>query len=337
MRWFEQLFGFEERKWESTQALFSLEGTELVSLVNGRRFEVGRFSTPSLAELRIRSAAIGAGTLHVTHEVIGDVLELHGSRDNATAMFQVASQFNCLEFAGPEELPEDGVTQYDDDPTQGPACSIAAGAATVVRNYFIEVRGERGQRRDRQLNNLEGVLHALGAAGTCVEVRNGYTFSDAERLRILGDALARHDRDALMGALRIGIQSGVGVTFERRGVETKHPARVSQAFCSALSCGYTGGPKELWAPIATVVLDAAYEAVLRATLIEKEEGRGSGKVWLTLLGGGAFGNERRWIGEAIAKALARLRGHALDVHVAHYRKIDEEIRAIVDATVAGTA
>ena len=38
-------------------------------------------------------------------------------------MFQAASQFNCLEFAGPEELPEDGVTQYDDDPTQGPACA----------------------------------------------------------------------------------------------------------------------------------------------------------------------------------------------------------------------
>ena len=32
--------------------------------------------------------------------------------------------------------PEDGVTRYKDDPTQGPACAIAASAATMYRNYF---------------------------------------------------------------------------------------------------------------------------------------------------------------------------------------------------------
>lgn len=38
---------------------------------------------------------------------------------NAGAVFQVASQFNCLEMVGPGSRPEDGVTIYSKDHTQG--------------------------------------------------------------------------------------------------------------------------------------------------------------------------------------------------------------------------
>ena len=61
--------------------------------------------------------------------------------ENAGALFQVASQLNLLEMTGPEVTPEDGVTIYQDDRTQGPACAIAAGAATIYRNYFAPVGG----------------------------------------------------------------------------------------------------------------------------------------------------------------------------------------------------
>jgi hypothetical protein len=44
------------------------------------------------------------------------------------SVFQAASQFNCLEFPGPECKPEDGVTAYFCDRTQGPACALACGA-----------------------------------------------------------------------------------------------------------------------------------------------------------------------------------------------------------------
>ena len=120
-----------------------------------------------------------------------------------------------------------------------------------------------------------------------------------------------------------------------RFVEPTQPARVSQAFCSALSCGYTGGGLELWAPLATLVLDAAYEATLLAAAIDAERGRGSGKVWLTFLGGGAFGNDRRWIAGAIGRALSLMRDRELDVRIAHYGRIDEDIRRAVDATTHG--
>ena len=40
--------------------------------------------------------------------VFGDVSVLQGLPENAQATFQVASQFNCLEFVSPRVTPEDG-------------------------------------------------------------------------------------------------------------------------------------------------------------------------------------------------------------------------------------
>eukprot|EP00961_Rhodomonas_salina_P010228 137530-Rhodomonas_salina.1 len=71
--------------------------------------------------------------------VAGDARELHLEAGNAEAVFQVASQFNCLEMVDPKEKPEYGVTQYCLDHTQGPACAMACPAATVFRNYFVPV------------------------------------------------------------------------------------------------------------------------------------------------------------------------------------------------------
>ena len=49
---------------------------------------------------------------------------------------------------------EQGMTRYAGDPTQGPACAIAAGAATIYRNYFAPVGNKFGQTKDRQLDGL---------------------------------------------------------------------------------------------------------------------------------------------------------------------------------------
>ena len=48
-------------------------------------------------------------------------------------MFQVASQFNVLEMVSPDVGPEAGVTGYQHDKTQGPACAMSCPAATVFR------------------------------------------------------------------------------------------------------------------------------------------------------------------------------------------------------------
>ncbi len=312
--WFESLFGFAETTYDETRARFVHEGATLRSSANGRVFDVGRFTTPSLRELReVSNAKRGSGHVRVRHEIIGDALELHALPENEGALFQVASQLNCLEFAGPEEIPENGITQYASDPTQGPACSLAAAAATVVRNYFVDVNGQRGQTAERQLDLLAGIQSRIGESH--IDVKNGYTFSDEARLARVAEAIAAQDRDELMGELCIGLHEEVEVTFARRFEPPSRPHRVSQAFCSALSCGYASGSLAAWSPIATLVLDAAYEATLLAAAASATK-----RVWLTLLGAGAFGNDLAWIERAIQRAAERANGHDLEVIVAHYRR-----------------
>ena len=59
----------------------------------------------------------------------------------ARALFQVASQFNCLEAPGSFVVP---VADYLHDPTQGPRASVSAFPATLVRHYAAPQPG--GQR-----------------------------------------------------------------------------------------------------------------------------------------------------------------------------------------------
>eukprot|EP01048_Picozoa_sp_COSAG05_P026367 COSAG05_NODE_7157_length_849_cov_0.649333_2_plen_133_part_01 len=123
-----------------------------------------------------------------------DTAVLHGCADNAGAVFQVASQFNCLEFPGPRTTPEQGVTNYAQDRTQGPACAVAAGPATVFRNYFVNQDhglppGQLGgQTADAMIDNLAGLSEALGNAdGSLLNCQGGYTMSRGDAaLRELG-------------------------------------------------------------------------------------------------------------------------------------------------------
>lgn len=425
--WFETLFGFPEDSYKFTQENFALDGEYLVSKENGKRFLVGRFTTPSLESLRaegrdiltamaaeeasLGEAAVskkvahpdsidpamsedtaelaeaamsteettteaamsedtteaamstegegekgeGSSTeatglkeeqpsttttmttangmqrkkLRIHHISTGDVFLMHCDKDCEGAMFQAASQFNCLEFPDPGTIPEQGVTGYMYDGTQGPACSIAAGPATVYRNYFAPVNGQVGQTKSNQINNLKDLLQMLEGEDKVV-VRNGYTTSDNAELEALNEAIQQvADREELLGKLRVGVHSKVEVPFSKRYKlipEESERNIVSQTFCSALSIGYSHGADSKWQPLARIVLDATYEATLLAALIDLHEKRGSGKVYLTFVGGGVFGNRLTWIASAIGRACHVLKDAPLEVYVCHYGGVDSRVR-----------
>ena len=124
-------------------------------------------------------------------------------------------------------------------------------------------------------------------------MQNGYALSTESGL----DAIAGHlgslttdQIDFLRGKLRIGIHRDVEVT------EASAPdrPRVSQSFCSALPVGYSPVAAVDWELFASLVLEAAYEATMWSTLLNAHRGI-SNVVFLTLLGGGAFGNDFSWI------------------------------------------
>ena len=131
MDWFERLTGFHEVGYEETRAKLEVHGNQLRSLVNDKTYGIGQLELVSLQTLRERTRSAGQlpGSLKVS-VVSGDVRQMHHSPTNAGALFQVASQFNLLEMVSPEVTPEHGVTRYQHDGTQGPACAIAAGAAS---------------------------------------------------------------------------------------------------------------------------------------------------------------------------------------------------------------
>lgn len=327
--WFQDLFGFEEESPEQVRRNLVLEGTRLRSLVNDRSYDCGTLEVPSLAELRKASSEIStsAGMLNL-REVVADVQSMHLLPESRGALFQVASQFNLLEMVHPGITPEMGVGRYGQDRTQGPACAIACGAGTVYRNYFVPVNGQLGQTAGRQIDCLEPIGQELNndALGLW-KMSNGYVLSNeaglahiATVLRDMNDA-ARH---ALKGKLKIGLQWDTEVTLAG-------PTQfVSQAYCSALPLAYSHVEADLWEPFARLVLEASYEATLHAARINLER-RGSNLVYLTLVGGGAFGNPPAWIMDAIAKALRKFKKVPLDVRIVSYGGSDPLVKALVDA------
>ena len=319
MNWFETLFGFTEGPYHWTQRQFIFGNGTLISRPNRRRLIVGKFTTPTLSDLR-RLVRPQNRRHRLRHEVIDDILPLHAAPENAHATFQVASQFNCLEFPSPQVTPLDGVTRYANDPTQGPACSLAAAGATVVRNYFANVDGQQGQNDKHQINTLSA-LERLLPGGPFWTIRNGYTFSTSSQLQQLAAVLESSDRQKLMGQVQIGWHQGAEVTFSDRFVIPSSTQLISQTFCSAVSCAYTDIPTTAWRPLASLVLEAAYEATLLAAAIERDAGSGSGTVWLTMLGGGVFRNDDDWIYEALKRALDRTHYLGLDIRLAHHREL----------------
>jgi hypothetical protein len=321
MDWFERITGFREGGYDATRAKLSIVEGRLHSRNSSRTCFVGQLETPRLAELRLRAADLvsGQGTTRVSC-VRGDVRRMHADGANAGALFQVASQFNLLEMVSAAVTPEQGVTRYEWDATQGPACAIAAGAGTIYRNYFAPADGQFGQREDRQIDCLRDIGTALGnEQGRFWQMRNGYCLTTDEGLASIDHQLSSMgpaQLDELRGRLRIGVHWDVEVTDDGAGHS------VSQAFCSALPVSYNRirNPAN-WARFATLVLEATYEATLLSAMLNVQR-HGSPLVYLTRVGGGAFGNDAAWISGAIQRAVARYRDAGLDVRIVSYANPD---------------
>lgn len=341
MNWFERLTGFAEDDdrdgYVSTQRRLRVDGDHLISTVNDKRYRIGEFSLPTLAELRARIDT-ARGLRSSLDGLVGDARALHRDPRFDGALFQVASQFNALEMVSPHVTPEQGVGRYAHDPTQGPACAIAAGAATIFRNYLVPVDGGVGQTADRQIDTLAAVGAALAdLTGLPVarlwSMRNGYALATADGLTAIGAALRGADedvRDIIRGQLAIGLHRDVEVT----DAEGESRPRVSQAFCSALPVGYSPLPQRHWEPFARLVLEATYEATLLAAAEQAAHG-GSATVLLTTVGGGAFGNDMTWILDAIERALGAVESAGLDIRIVGHRDLSPNIRRLISRWAEG--
>lgn len=191
--WFKELTGFEENSPMNVKEKLVLKGTELISKVNGRKFDCGILEVPTLSELRDAAPDLGQfnGKIQVS-EVVGNVQDLHAKIENEGALFQAASQFNLLEMVGPHITPEHGVGIYEHDYTQGPACAISCGAGTIFRNYFIKLGNELGQTSSNQVDCLELIGKELKNEELDLwEMKNGYAMVNQSGLLHLNAVLSK--------------------------------------------------------------------------------------------------------------------------------------------------
>lgn len=325
--WFDELTGFHEESSVQVRENLSVEGGRLKSKVNGNEYICGKLETPSLAALRerINSDKGTSGKLSLS-EVVADVQRLHIDESNAGSLFQVASQFNLLEMVSPDGIPEHGVSIYEYDRTQGPACAIAAGAGTIYRNYFADCNGKIGQTAGNQIDCLAGVGAALNNSDNRLwKMSNGYALASEDGLNEINNTLrsaSESELDELRKLLRIGIQWDTEVTLNN----AKHA--VTQAYCSALPVAYSQHPSDLWARFAQVVLEASYEATLCAGVLNSMRDN-SKKVYLTLVGGGAFGNAKEWINRAILRALRLYQRKDMQVFIVSHGHSNPHVQKLI--------
>ena len=270
----------------------------------GRSWAGGRFEVVMLGELmkRVKGLARHGPSPKPRLSVLSgvdaltDIGALQATSDGDT-LFQVASQFNCLEAPGPYLT---SVASYFTDPTQGPRASISAFPGTMVRHYAAPGReGARFvQTDDAQLDLLEHVCPANVA-----KVKGGYLSSqNIHHPRAFVAALEKNFENVQVG-VHDGVEVVLGANWD--GLVTPPGSRrVSQVFTSTFAGGgysASGDLDGLKDVICGPLLRAAYTGTLLAAA-----SLGKRRVLLTLIGGGVFSNPHPLIWRAILSAVTAL-------------------------------
>lgn len=262
-------------------------------LVHENRWSAGRFQIPPIAELRNRckkgSRCSGQVQLWVLDGAspATDIGSLQATSSEGT-LFQVASQFNCLEAPDPCIVP---VTDYFHDYTQGPRASISAFPATLLRHYAAPAPdGSRFvQKTDgRQIDLLADVLGPDASD-------NGYFTGSGIDAEAAVEALTERFDDLRVG-VHDAVQPVLGYDWDG-GVPGSESRRIAQVFTSTVAGGMYGGrylDRQTFHAFCRQLLRAAYFGTLLAAVSLARE-----RVVLTLIGGGVFRNPVDLILDAI--------------------------------------
>lgn len=256
-------------------------------------FRAGRFTTPTLRELRdsippgVRGGRSRLSLLIGAHSLF-DIGTLQAGAGPG-ALFQAASQFNCLEAPGARIVP---IRYYLGDSTQGPRASISALPGTFLRHYMAPgPEGRFTQTDTRDINLLEDALDPEVA-----RVQSGYLRSAG--IRSGPEALAQLNEN--FDKIRVGAHDNIDVLFGHNwsgSVPNNHPG-IGQVFTSTIALGgYSFGASNL-RDLCAPLLRAAYLGTLLSAIQMKRR-----TVFLTLIGGGVFGNPLIDIWNAILWAL----------------------------------
>ena len=267
--WIEKLMGFSEDKWDFKLSSIS---PKLIK-------DMGTFKELSITDLNEQILCIKKNDkIPLLNVITRTNLKYDEKFDTSAlqfrgidkAMYQVASNFNCMELSSEHQSPFSGyyLTNLMSDCTQGPSASAGAGGGAILRvaHHF-----------EKPINLLRD---------TILKPKNGkLLYSQAYKLADMVDS----------SEIRIGLHSKVRANFERSryifNYNPKGPV-IDQVYTSTCKC-VSSNPNVLSAKL----LKAAYDGTYMAAAIKKTP-----ELVLTLIGGMSFRNNEKQIAEAIANA-----------------------------------
>ena len=268
--WFDKIIGFNESNFRFTKS----------EIPNKFIDKMGNFEQISIKELKkqfekIKKLNNQTIKLNVkyrnnyNYENDFDTSALQfNSKENS--LFQVASNFNCLEIPSAEYNPFNGffLTKQMSDSTQGPSAAGGAAFGSILRLI---------KHKEKRIDLLED---------TPLITNNGkLKYSDVKYL---------NDFDTTN--IKIGLHKNVEANFMRSDEfqYKENGVKINQVFTSTCICN-SPIPNKL----SLILLEAAYEGTYLSAIITKAP-----KLVLTLIGGGAFNNSLDLIIRVIMKTHA---------------------------------
>jgi len=234
-----------------------------------------------------------------------DVGYLQALASNKRAIFQVASNFNGIEAIKEDLDPdyESFTERYWLDPTQGPAASISTGAAAIARVHCAYVGTYKDinawcQTGKRQLNFMDNLKEHFPQL-------NGYVILSGQESKF--PRIESREYYKLLLLAKACYHKNCQVTTgckTSKGLEKVHDPKqlVDQCLCAAIniSQGDSGKANSNMPDIESkcrFALDLAYNGIYLEALVNRRS-----QIYLSLVGGGSFGNKKEWIYSSIINA-----------------------------------
>lgn len=272
-------------------------------------FPYGNFETVSVAELRARVKNLPVKKNDTARRPLllklearsgVDIGELQGTlTSNNEAMVQVASNFNCLENGSRMVSPDCGrlVDICSQDCTQGPAAVFGTLPSYIYRTHFV----------GGSVNLLSGAPNYFGVP------ENG-------KFTLLGNEVRIENNDAAIDAaadkVAIGLHMDCPIVFGRtkkQGIFSREPQNivgsrvpvyplVDQVFSASVNYNDQYRPARFATPeqkstVTQSLLRASYQGLYLSAILRKRK-----ELYITLIGGGSFGNPIELIVQELERA-----------------------------------
>lgn len=349
--WFKQLFGFEESVSsvrENIKIIKEKDNYKMLSTKNNKEYNAGNFQIRYISSFLNESSELphrGGGSFNI---LCGkgrktknfskiDAFSMQSLPENDGATYLAASNFNCLELVSHFETPDNGVTEYIYDNTQGPYTALACPQSAVYRNYFCEHPGKK------IIGQLEKQINLLSK--TPLKVDNGYVIiSQKDIYGLVNEKFNWSDENNYA----VGVHNYCDVLMTRgdngqfKFVETTDRPIIANHVYAASFNFYDDVLKDKFTiEIAQNILKAEYKATILAAWensikMEKEGRAGAKKLYLTLLGGGVFDNPIEIITNAILSCKKEIIDSGLEVYVVSFDKSSsaciDNLKSLVEET-----